>query len=133
MLSRIKRRNKNIKWLAYHDAMTGVKNYNWLCANRGQIKCRYVYFLDINNLKEVNKKGHSIGNVYICSIVHKLKPLVDIELVRYGGDEFVVFSNKNDLLKTNRFVTVGSAKVNGSLVKAIKRANKKMLVMKENL
>lgn len=113
--------------------MTGVKNYNWLCANVVQIKCRYVYFFDINNLKEINKKGHNVGNVYICSIVHKLKSLVDIDLVRYGGDEFVVFSNKNDLLKTNKFITVGKARVNGSLVKAIKRANKKMLVMKENL
>jgi diguanylate cyclase (GGDEF)-like protein len=110
--------------------MTGVKNYNWLCANKQKVKCQYVYFIDINNLKEINKRGHNVGNVYIRSIVQKLRLLTDVELVRYGGDEFVVLSNKNDLFKTNEFITVGSACVKGRLTQAIKEANGKMICAK---
>ena len=51
MLSRIKRiftEYKEIKYLAYHDSLTGLLNRNWLYKNIDFIDHKYVYFIDIN-------------------------------------------------------------------------------------
>ena len=99
-----------------------------------KVKYGYVYFFDINNLREINRQGHSVGDTYICSIVQKVKPCVDGEIIRYGGDEFIVLSNKQNLLKTNSFFTVGKAKVvEGNIMNAIRKADRAMLIKKEKL
>lgn len=65
MFSRIKRlyeEYKELKYLAYHDTLTGLLNRNWFYKNINNIDVKYIYFIDINNLHEINKKGHSYGD-----------------------------------------------------------------------
>lgn len=112
MFSRIRniiKEYKKIKYLAYHDSLTGLLNRNWLYENINDINYIYVYFIDINNLHEINKQGHTIGDEYIKNIVSGLvnKGL----LVRYAGDEFILFSNFENIIQNNNLYSVGYSKV----------------------
>lgn len=127
MLSRIFKRYKELNWLAYHDSLTGLKNRNWFHQNKDNIRCKYVYFIDINRLHEINKKGHTFGDAYLYFIVRRIKSIVDVEMIRYAGDEFIIFSNNAFLLETNKSFAVGKAKVFNRLLNAINEADRKML------
>ena len=133
MFPRIFKRYKELNWLAYHDSLTGLKNRNWFHQNKDTIKCEYVYFVDINRLHEINKKGHTFGDKHICSIVQKIKSIVDIEMIRYAGDEFIVFSNKDHLIETNKLFAVGKALVCNGLPNAINEADKEMIKEKNEI
>jgi len=112
MLSRIRKiftEYREIKYLAYHDALTGLFNRNWLYKNIDSINHKYVYFIDINDLKIQNKKGHTYGDRYLQYIILKLGlnlPEEDI-LVRYAGDEFILFSNTFNVVQTNKQYSIG--------------------------
>lgn len=58
-----------------------------------------VFFIDINNLKEVNDNlGHIVGDQLIQQAAHVLRDTVrsnDI-VARLGGDEFVILSRENN-------------------------------------
>lgn len=87
---------KKLEFLAYTDMLTKAKNRNFLYDKLRHAHYKYLYFLDINDLKTVNDKfGHIKGDEYIISIVDKIKSICssDSILIRYGGDEFLVFSN----------------------------------------
>ena len=76
MFSKIKRKYtgyKELKYLAYHDVLTGLLNRNWLWRNLNTIMHKYVYFIDINNLKEINKRGHTEGDKHIKNVISKIK------------------------------------------------------------
>ena len=112
MFSKIKKlikEHRELKYLAYHDSLTQLKNRNWLYKNMQSIDRKYVYFVDINDLKLVNLKGHTFGDAHINYIVDEIKLLLKVEdiIVRYAGDEFIVFSNMDNLLETNELYSVG--------------------------
>ena len=130
MFSRIIPRYRELKWLAYHDSLTGLKNRNWLHQNMDAIKCAYVYFIDLNQLHEINKLGHTAGDRHICSVIQGIKPLADVAMVRYAGDEFIVFSNQDALLVTNRLYAVGQGIMCGNLLNAINAADRAMMAEK---
>ena len=115
---------KELKYLAYHDSMTGLLNRNWLYKNLDSLTHDYVYFIDINNLKEVNKEGHTTGDAYIKEIVERIKDLLyspkDI-FIRYAGDEFIVLTNENYTLclESCKLYAVGFYKNNGNVMEAI--------------
>jgi hypothetical protein len=48
-------------------------------------------------------------------------------MIRYAGDEFIVFSNNASLLETDEFFAVGKAKVFKGLLNAINEADRKMI------
>jgi len=73
-----------LKYLAYHDSLTGLLNRNWLYKNIDQIKAKYVYFIDINDLHKVNEKGHTFGDEYIKKVIATIKH--NGTLLRYAGD-----------------------------------------------
>jgi diguanylate cyclase (GGDEF)-like protein len=92
--------DKQIAFLAHHDALTGL-------ANRTQLRehiertLRYVkrggkasvLCLDLDNFKTINDTlGHSIGDALLCAVSTRLRDLVrDSDLVsRTGGDEFSI-------------------------------------------
>jgi len=89
--------------LALYDRLTGVFNYNWfnLIGNKRYIdKATYVTVIDINNFKEINDTyGHIHGNCVLKQIAEQLSSCKEyddsINVVRYGGDEFVVLSDSN--------------------------------------
>lgn len=131
MFSRIKRiyrEYKELKYLAYHDSLTGLLNRNWLYKNIDQIKTKYVYFIDINDLHKINEKGHTFGDEYIKKAIATIKH--NGILLRYAGDEFILFSDYENETNTNQFFSVGIAEHNGCLVKAINLADTEMLKSK---
>ncbi|MFW5847502.1 MAG: GGDEF domain-containing protein [bacterium] len=133
MFSRIRNKlieYKEIKYLAYHDALTGLLNRNWLFKNLHLIDKKYVYFIDINNLGEVNKLGHSFGDDYIIKCVKSIKVQPEDYLVRYAGDEFLLFTNDKNALITNKFFSVGKSRIFSSIKEAINNADYDMLKAK---
>lgn len=116
MLSRIKKiinDYKKVKYLAYHDGLTNLLNRNWLYENMNTINKKHVYFIDINNLHEINTKGHIEGDNYIKLIVEMIQYRIkkDDIFIRYAGDEFIIFSNTINLLESNNYYCVGFSHV----------------------
>lgn len=90
--------------LAYTDMLTGFSNRQLLdkrleeyAGYGGEIT---LAFIDVNGLKHINDQyGHMEGDNYLISITQTLSELVEnlnIDLFRYGGDEFVMMSNTLD-------------------------------------
>ena len=127
MFSRIKRiykEYKELKYLAYHDSLTGLFNRNWLYKNINKINTKYVYFIDINDLKEINKNGHIFGDNYIKNVVSNIthKGI----LIRYG-DEFILFSNYENEIKSNIQYAVGFSIISNNTILSIEKADLDMI------
>jgi diguanylate cyclase (GGDEF)-like protein len=91
---------KQIAFLAHHDALTGLANRVQLrehIANSlrhlGRGKKLAVLCLDLDKFKDVNDTlGHSVGDSLLCAVSKRLREIVrDSDLVsRTGGDEFSI-------------------------------------------
>lgn len=132
-----------MEYLAYHDSLTKLLNRNWLYDNERNIGelCwnnfyEYTYFIDLNNLHEINKKGHTEGDKHILFCVEEIKKKIEFkncEFIRYAGDEFIVFSKQDNLLTSNDLYTVGKSKVIPyDIRKSINDADIKMIKNKMN-
>jgi diguanylate cyclase (GGDEF)-like protein len=101
---------KQIAFLAHHDALTGL-------ANRVQLReyieksLKYLEYgknvsvlcLDLDNFKDVNDTlGHSVGDALLCAVAGRLRELLgDDDLVsRTGGDEFSIVQSGSELPTT---------------------------------
>jgi diguanylate cyclase (GGDEF)-like protein len=101
---------KQIAFLAHHDALTGL-------ANRVQLRehihrsLKYlergrklsVFCLDLDHFKDINDTlGHSVGDALLCAVATRLRELVrDEDLVsRTGGDEFAIVQSGAELPAT---------------------------------
>ena len=134
MFSKLKkmiREYSELKYLAYHDSLTGLLNRNWLYKNMGLISSKYVYFFDINNLREVNAKGHTAGDEYIKEVISQIPITNDNFLIRYAGDEFMLFTDKENALTTNKFISVGVCGIQGDILRSIRTADMRMLKAKK--
>ena len=132
MFSRIKRiyrEYKELKHLAYYDTLTGLLNRNWLYKNIDKIKTKYVYFIDINDLHKVNENGHTFGDEYIKEAITTIKHKGT--LVRYAGDEFILFSDFENEVETNKYFSVGCSIVSKSIEDSIKDSDSKMIASKK--
>jgi len=98
---------KQIAFLAHHDALTGL-------ANRVQLRehiaktlenvrrggTASVLCLDLDNFKVINDTlGHSVGDALLCAASKRLRDLVrDRDLIsRTGGDEFSIVQHSTEL------------------------------------
>ncbi len=93
--------DRRIRYLAHHDALTGLANrprlierldgvLAVLSSRGGQIA---VHFIDVDHFKEVNDSlGHDGGDFLLNTIGQRLSALTRMEdlVARLGGDEFVV-------------------------------------------
>lgn len=98
---------EQIKYIAYHDTLTGLPNRNLLnellvhsitLAERNN-KCMAVLFLDIDGFKMINdSKGHGMGNQILQEVAERLlKTLRKSDVIaRHGGDEFIVIIEELD-------------------------------------
>lgn len=132
MFSRIMRAYREyqeLKYLAYHDALTGLLNRNWLYKNLDKIRTKYVYFIDINDLHTINENGHTFGDAYIKMVVGTLiaQTNSDDTLIRYAGDEFLLFSDYENRIETNPLFTVGCSSIITCVQIAIQEADWKMI------
>lgn len=94
------------KWkkLAYTDDLTGVWNRRYLFSSEYKSNFKYLYFVDINDLGEVNdREGFLGGDRVIKEIARELsircgaRAPENAIVCRVGGDEFVILSNDSFL------------------------------------
>lgn len=90
----------------FSDELTGVKNRRWLynqfLDNEKFVSDGIVGFIDLNNFKIVNDTyGHNIGDKVLVLVSHLLGQLNKmgrpVEVVRFGGDEFLVLAPETNL------------------------------------
>ena len=91
---------RQIAFLAHHDALTGLANRVQLREHIGQSLQRVergehfsVLCLDLDQFKDINDTlGHSVGDALLCAVATRLRALVrEGDLVsRTGGDEFSI-------------------------------------------
>lgn len=100
----INQMNEKINRMWKYDMLTQVFNRSgfFYSANavveriKGQHRRAFMIFLDIDGLKSVNDGlGHKVGDAFIREMADVIKASVpkDCLVMRYGGDEFVVFGS----------------------------------------
>ncbi len=122
---------RELRYLAYHDSLTGLLNRNWLYKNIDNIQHKCLYFIDINDLGKVNKKGHTFGDQYIKDAIKSILLIKDDVLIRYAGDEFILFSNRLNAIKTGHYFTVGFSTISKNITSSINIADSNMIEAKK--
>ena len=93
--------DRRIRFLAHHDALTGLANRtqlvekleNALAVFPIEGGCLAVHFIDLDRFKEVNDTlGHDGGDFLLKTIAERLRAVIRVGDIaaRLGGDEFVV-------------------------------------------
>ncbi|MFP4177707.1 MAG: HD domain-containing phosphohydrolase [Acholeplasmataceae bacterium] len=107
------RNQENMRYISYHDDMTGLKNRRFYMEDLEVIKEEetpvVVILIDVNGLKVMNDSfGHEQGDRLLLIVARKLKETFDpdaSEIYRIGGDEFSIImpyateKEANDLIE----------------------------------
>lgn len=110
-----KQYQREIEFLAYHDALTRLPNRqlftkhleNALESSAKQQKTLSLFLLDVDNFKCLNDTyGHQAGDELLQVIARILQHAVDDigEVARLGGDEFVLFLRDVHSSQQERFI-----------------------------
>ena len=97
-------REKELVFLATHDALTGLPNRTLILDRIEQTLTRArlnqepvaALFVDLDNFKAINDSlGHGTGDELLCAVAERLKGVIreTDALGRLGGDEFVVVAD----------------------------------------
>ncbi|MGN6256619.1 MAG: putative bifunctional diguanylate cyclase/phosphodiesterase [Solirubrobacterales bacterium] len=97
-------REKELVFLATHDALTGLPNRTLILDRieqtlrraRSQQEPVAALFVDLDNFKAINDSlGHGVGDELLCAVAERLEGVIrDTDaLGRMGGDEFVVVAD----------------------------------------
>lgn len=89
--------NNKLENDAYTDNLVGLRNKNCFLKDVETLKCKSIAFIDIDNFKHINDNhGHDMGDRFLIRLSKFLKKLPeDCVSYRFGGDEFVIFSQSN--------------------------------------
>lgn len=98
----LRAQNYEFAELAHRDALTGAMNRHavqtWLEQQARQVRWEHstlsILYMDLDNFKKINDKfGHQMGDdilrEFVMVVASSIAP--DDRLVRWGGEEFVVF------------------------------------------
>lgn len=103
-ISQLKKASEKISFLATHDSLTGLPNRHLLSdrflieksqADRFGHKVA-AFFIDVSRFKDINDVyGHEAGDVVLKEVADRLKRIMrgSDSIVRWGGDEFVIFAD----------------------------------------
>jgi diguanylate cyclase (GGDEF)-like protein len=102
------RRERELAFLATHDALTGLPNRTLILDRTEQMLARSrrnrtpaaALFIDLDNFKDINDTlGHSAGDELLRAVAARLDGVIreTDALGRLGGDEFVVISEELSL------------------------------------
>jgi diguanylate cyclase (GGDEF)-like protein len=97
-------REKELVFLATHDALTGLPNRTLILDRIEQTLVRArqsqgpvaALFVDLDNFKAINDSfGHGVGDELLCAVAERLEGVIreTDALGRMGGDEFVVVAD----------------------------------------
>ncbi|HEV7616314.1 MAG TPA: EAL domain-containing protein [Solirubrobacterales bacterium] len=97
-------RQKELVFLATHDALTGLPNRTLILDRIEQTLARTrlkqepvaALFIDLDNFKAINDSlGHGVGDELLCAVASRLDGVIreTDALGRLGGDEFVVVAD----------------------------------------
>ncbi|MDI3324229.1 ABC transporter substrate-binding protein [Pontibacterium granulatum] len=100
--------NRQLKFMAQHDALTGISNRNKLyeyLTNSLEIYRRYerpsaVIFFDVDDFKQVNDQhGHNEGDRILITLADVVKTAIrkTDQIGRWGGEEFLIILPESDL------------------------------------
>ncbi|MCB1638446.1 MAG: EAL domain-containing protein [Thiothrix sp.] len=103
---RVLESQRTIRTLAHRDPLTGLINrtyceeiYHTLLSQLdGQDKVLQLYFLDLDNFKNINDSfNHSIGDELLVAVAARLRGLLEPQDIgcRLGGDEFVLILKRS--------------------------------------
>ncbi|KNY25620.1 bifunctional diguanylate cyclase/phosphodiesterase [Pseudobacteroides cellulosolvens] len=103
MIEKLQSREEKLKWIAYNDTLTGLKNRSFLLnhlevlldKNNGNKSVGIIYF-DLDNFKTINDTyGHSYGDMLLSEVSKRLIAINNDSYIiaRIGGDEFVVINS----------------------------------------
>ena len=100
MITRLHEREERLRFSAYRDSLTGLRNTTsyaaWEEKLNKEIEGKNTEFgivvLDLNGLKEANDKhGHDVGNELILTAAKVMsETFKNSPVFRIGGDEFLV-------------------------------------------
>lgn len=111
-LSLSREKKREIEYLSYHDALTGLYNRRFYEQYFSQKEIRLVHPMafvmgDVNGLKMTNDVcGHTIGDLLLQAIAETLKVGAGArnQVIRWGGDEFMIVMPGADLKDAERLV-----------------------------
>ncbi|TDO96870.1 putative bifunctional diguanylate cyclase/phosphodiesterase [Marinomonas balearica] len=107
-VSELKAAEARAHQIAYTDALTKLPNRRSLTCifDRISKKCKHderllsIQFLDLDEFKAINDTlGHKLGDRVLIETAQRLQSIVSVddEIVRLGGDEFLLFIQSNEI------------------------------------
>jgi diguanylate cyclase (GGDEF)-like protein len=122
--NKLKKEIDKLKESLYKDELTSVHNRKWLYDNilneeHKFIKDGTMAMIDLNYFKLVNDTyGHIVGDKVLIFIASQLKKSKG-EVVRYGGDEFMILFDKSITAKSvTKTLTKIRNEIHGKILKA---------------
>lgn len=109
-ITKRKRAQEKIIFMAYHDVLTGLLNrkgfveqmQQHLTAARAAAEQCAILFIDLDNFKKVNDSySHEIGDLLLKEISDRLRSVLRNEdlICRFGGDEFMIMVTSKERCK----------------------------------
>lgn len=92
----------------YIDSLTGTFNRRYLFETIDKSKPSHLVMLDLDGFKQINDKyGHLAGDQILIAFTHLLRQTLrnTDEIVRFGGDEFIILLHDMQLEDAKHFLT----------------------------
>jgi len=112
-ITELKKKEDNLRYLSYHDGLTGLYNRSYLEAERERLDTKRqlpisLIMCDVNGMKIVNDTyGHKMGDELLIKVADILRECTRDEdiVARWAGDEFVILLPQTDSDKARKIAS----------------------------